>query len=190
MKKKEIKQKGWQRIDQEGKSRQETFEELCEESDRSAEDIGKILRYIIPHETRKKYKVPHAVLMFVLLLTILVKLFMGLAIVAQHGASYTPVLFIIPLVNVFFLIAVLKYWGWAYNGVAIFGVISLSQNLGDIIDDPSDPFRLIGLVVVLALIGLGFYLHFKMTPEPEEVKEEYVDKKGKKKLRNKLQFMD
>lgn len=189
MKKKEIRKLARQKINA-GASRQQALEELQQETQKPAEDLAKIVRFIPPLEIRRQYKTAQTILIIALGLTVLFKMAAGLSIVMEHGISWSPVIFLIPLINVVLTYGVATYRGEYYIIVIIFAILGLFNGLQNTNVAPFDPLILIDLGIAGLLTGLGFYLNAKMVAKTQTVKEEYTNQEGQALLRNKIEFVD
>ncbi len=189
MTEKELKKLAEQKI-KEGKSRQETFEELREESKDKSEKIAKIVRFIPTLENREKYKTAQIILLVTLVITILSKILTGLSIVIEMGINWLPVMFLIPILNMVLTYGVAKYKGQYYRLVGIFTILGLIRSLKGVLGTTFEPLVFIDLCIAAVLIGLGFYLNAKMVSEYQTVEEKYTNQQGQSRVRNKIKFVD
>jgi len=189
MTEKELKKLAEQKI-KEGKSRQDVYVELKEESNYKSEEIAKIVRFIPTLENRHKYKTAQTVLIIALGITILFKMLGGLSIVMVKGINWLPIIFLMPIINIVLTYGVVTYKGKYYRLVGIVTILGLLRSLQDINGLNFNLLTLIDLGVAGVLIGLGFYLNSKMASEYQTVKEKYTNKQGKDRLRDKIIFVD
>ena len=83
----------------EGKSRQVILTELIEETNEPSNNIAKVLKYMIPIETRKKYQLVNTILLTLLMVTMAFKLLLG-ASIALENIKFLPILLVIPIINI------------------------------------------------------------------------------------------
>ena len=174
----------------EGKSHQETFEELLQETKKPAEGIAKIVRFIPTLENRRKYKTVQTILIIVLALTILIKMAAGLSIVMEKGIHWSPIIFLLPIINIALLYGVATYQGQYYRLVVILSIFSLINGLLNTAGEAFDPLILIDLGIAGVLIGLGIYLNAKMVSKCQTIKEKYLDQEGEPQLRKRIEMLD
>lgn len=171
-----------------GKTKQETFEELKGTSKLPTEDLAKIIQTIPSLKVREKYRTLNIILIVLLSLTVLFKMLAGIPIIIENGIKWFPVLFILPIINILLLVGVATYSPSSHKFVAIFTIIGLLRSLGDLIGKPFEPFMLIDLSIAAGLIGLGFYLNSKLCPDYLTVKERYQNNQGQDRMRNVIKF--
>ena len=189
MTKKEVRQLAKQKI-KEGKTQQQTFEEIKETSDRPSEEIANIVKQIPTLAARQKNKTLNYVLIGLLALTILSKMLAGIPIALQDGIKSLPIIFILPIINILMLWGVSTYSVGAHRVTGFLSLLALLRSLGDILGKPFEPLVLVDLVLIGGMLFLGFYLNNKLTPGYDIVKEKYTDSQGRTKLRNKIKFED
>jgi hypothetical protein len=81
---KEIRKLAEEKISQ-GKTRQQTFDEIKEETKQSSEKVAKIIRFIPTLDSRERYKIANTILGIILLLTVFLKILAGIPIILQFG---------------------------------------------------------------------------------------------------------
>ncbi len=172
MTKKELTKSAEQKI-KEGKSRQETFEELKEESKNKSEEIAKIVRFIPTLENRQKYKAAQIILIVLLSVTILFKMFAGIPIIIENGIKWWPIIFLLPIINIALTYGIVTYKGQYYQFVGIFTILGLLRSFQNISGTTFDTLILVDVGITGGLIGLGFYLNSKMVSEHKTVKEKF-----------------
>lgn len=187
MKKKEIKKLVQQKI-AEGKSRQQTFDEIKEQEKVSSEELAKIVKNFIPLALRDEFKKPHTLLLIILGITILFKILAGLPLIINNGLAYLPLLLLMPIINIALTYGVYKYQANMYMFVAIFTIIGTARSALNLDFENLDSLLIIDLIVAASLIGLGFYLRSKIDTGYETVKVKYTNKEGQPRLRNKIKF--
>ena len=173
-----------------GKSKQEVFQELKETSKLPTEDLAKIIQSIPSLNARQKYKTLNIILIVLLSLTVLFKMIAGFPIILENGIKWLPILFLLPIINILLLVGVVTYYPNSHKWVAIFTILSLLRSLSVIFGQPFEPFIIIDLVIAAGLIGLGFYLNSKLSPEYLTVKELYQNRQGQDRLRNVIKFKE
>lgn len=174
----------------EGKSKQETFENLKISSKISNEELAKIIQITPSLEAREKFKTLNGILIGTLLITVLFKMLAGIPIVIENGIKWIPVLFLLPIINILLLIGVATYSPNAHKLVGIFTIIGLFRGMGNIIGNDLDGFIIFDLIIAAAMIGLGFYLNSKLTPEFSKSKELYQNDQGEDRMRYVIKFKD
>lgn len=189
MTKKEVRKLAQQKI-KEGKTQQQTFEEIKEESDRPAEEIAIIVKGIPTLAKRQKYKSLNSVLIGLLVLTIALKMNSGIPIVVEKGIKWFPIIFILPLINVFMLWGVSTFRASFHRFAAVLTMISVIRNLKHFLGESFEPMLILDLMIYGGIIFLGFYLQGKLTPGYATVKERYTNSEGQARLRNQIIFND
>ena len=184
---KEIRKHATERIE-EGKSRQEVFEELSETVKMAKDDLAKIIRFIPSLELRKKHKVAHVTLLILLGISVLFKMFAGIPLVIKNGINWLPIIFILPIINIILLYLIGNYRGENYKFVGIMGILGLTRSLQSLTEIASNPLIIVDFAFILLTIGLGFYLNSVMVPEFKTVKQKYTDENGKTKIRSRIKF--
>jgi len=173
-----------------GKTKQETFENFKEESQLSYEEIAKIVDLYPTLQAREKYKPLNIILIALLSLTILFKILVGVLFIIVNGITWLPVLFIFPIINILFLIAIATYSHDSHKWLAIFTILALFREIPNMLGEAFGPLTLIDLAIYAGLIGLGFYLNSKFYPNYLTVKERYTDNQGEMRMRNVVKFED
>jgi hypothetical protein len=112
----------------------------------------------------------------------------GVSIILVNGIKWFPVLFLLPIINIFLLIGVASYRPNYHKFVTIFTILGLFQLIGNIWGEQFEPLILIDLTIGAGLIGLGFYLNLKLFPDYSIVKEHYQDSQGKHNVRDAIKF--
>jgi len=171
-----------------GKSRQETLEEMHTETQTSRAELAKILKYLPPLKTRERYKVLNAVLLFLLLLTALFKILTGIPIVLDNGIWWLPVLFFLPILNIILIYGVAKFKGKYYKPVAILTILGFLRSLKGI--DAMDMYLLIDLLIAGFMVFLGFFLKSKFAGDYETTREYYINDMGENRGRDVISFRD
>ena len=178
-----------------GKSKQETFEELRETCSLSEKELAKIIQKIPSVEAKKKYKILHLTLKIILILTILLKMRMGILLIIdeeiQSIHQIILILLILPLINILLLIGVAKYRPSSFKLVAIFMIIGLYQYMrSGIVFEEEGALIFIDLAIHVVLFVLGLHLYSKFFPKYLTVKEIHQDSQGEVEYRNVIKFED
>lgn len=173
-----------------GKTKQETFEMLKESSDLSAEDLAKIIQLIPSMQARKKYNALNVILIVLLSITILFKILAALPSFIGRDAIWFPLIFLVPLINVLLLIGVVIYSAGSHKLVAILTILGLVRMVTNLSNIQFEPLMLIDFGMAAALIGLGFYLNAKLSPEYSKFKEYYQNDQGQDRMRMVIRFED
>lgn len=190
MNKKEIKKSAISKI-KEGKTRQQAFEEIRDETKESAEDIAKIVRFIPTLQARKKFKIANTILGIILILTVLIKMLAGLPIILElGGAQYLPLLLLLPIINIILTIGVFRYNGSYYRLVIFLTIIGLLNSMKYIIGEEFDPLILIDLGIAGVLIGLSSYLGNKLVSSYDLTKVKHKTDSGKVRIKQVIRFND
>jgi hypothetical protein len=134
---------------------------------------------------KQKYKVLNSVLISLLLLTVAFKVIFDISMTIQNGLKWSPVILIFPLINIVLLWGVATYEVKAYKSVAILTGLGVINTLGR---QTFQPIMFVDIAIAAALIGLGLYLKFKLTPGYTVVNETYTNDQGKVKARAKIKF--
>ena len=173
---------------EDGRSHQETFNEIKDLCDFSVEEIAKIMKLIPSKSKKEKNKVANTVLFIVLCFTIVQKIFFGLSLIEDLEGFAILIILLFPLLNVYFAYNVAVFNTPIYRMIAFFTIISIIQSLKNISGITMDIFALIDIVIAIALIFLGFYLNTKMTVLYEVSNEKYENQNGESRLRKVITF--
>ncbi|MGQ3013807.1 MAG: hypothetical protein ACT6QS_08880 [Flavobacteriales bacterium] len=188
MTKKEIRSRAFQLM-QEGKSKQEAFDELLPTAGQTADELAGIMRFIPSPRARERYLTVHIFLIIAMGIVILLKMLAGVSMfLDKPGASFI-LIFLLPALNVWFTYSLIRYQGSAYRLVAILAVLSFIRIGPGIIRD----FNLLALpelALVLSIAILGFFLNKRMVPAVTETRENYTDDYGRVRLRKKFILPD
>lgn len=186
MTKKEIRKLALQKI-KEGKTQHKTFEELKGTSGIPSTELANIIKAIPTLALRNKYKILNDILIGLLGITFAFKIMTGILLIIENGVSWIPILFILPIINVFLLWGVATYSGSTHRLVGVFGVLSLTNTISNL----NEGFlAFIDFGILVAIIGLGYYLQSKLTPGYRTIKEKYLNNQNQSRLRNKIVFND
>lgn len=174
----------------EGKTKQQTFDEIIELSDMPAEEIANMVKVIPTLASRQKNKTLNVILIVFLSLTVLAKILSGIPIILQNGIKWIPVLFLLPAINVLLLWGVATYRANFHRVVAVFTILGLFNSLIKSIGVPFNYLLLSDFAFYAVLIILGFYCQSKLTPGYDKMKERYISSEGETMIRDKFVFDD
>lgn len=190
MKKKEIKTLAEQKI-KEGKSRQETLEEIkLENPDAKTTEVTNIVRYIPTLVNREKYKKLNNTLLILIGISILLKIILGLEIVLTNGTKWIPMLVLIPLINIYFFYQVSKYNGGIYKALALITVLSFLRTISNSIKDGDYIALIFDSLFVISIVVIAMILDSRLCSNAEIVTEKFTTPTGEVKLRKKSKFID
>lgn len=189
MTKKEIRKIATRKLN-EGKKRQQVLTEMTEETQAPVADIAGVLRYTPSRRTKKKYKLVNSLLLTILIVTVILKLAIGIPIVLKNGIQWLPVLLLIPLVNIILSYGVATYKGHIYKWIAIYSAISLLKSLPAFFTDGLNFLETIDLVIIGLLIFLGLYLNRKFAAGYKIKREYYINDLGQRRGRDVIFFND
>ena len=174
----------------EGKKRQQVLTEICEETQTPVADVAAILTFTPSKRAKKKYKLVNSLLLTILILTVILKLIIGIPFVLKNGIQWFPVLLLMPLINIILCYGVATYRGRIYKWIAIYSAISLLKSLPAFFTDGLDFLETIDLVIVGLLIFLGLYLNRKFTAGYKIKREAYINDLGQRRGRDVIFFND
>lgn len=173
-----------------GKSKQDTFDDLSHLKNIPLEDLAQIIRKISSFEARSNYRILNSVLIILLSITIAFKLIAGIPAVMTKGLLAVPLLLISPILNILLLIGVASYNYLSYLWVAIFSIIGLLGIVINFSSNPSELLYLIDLATTGVFIFISFFLKSKLFPNYWTRKEIYQNEKGEDRMRYVFQFED
>ena len=136
----------------EGKTHQEIFDEIRSEHKLNKNDLKNILKNVVTLKGRKKYRVENSILMMVLLITVVLKINVSFSLFVDAGFALLPLIFLIPLLNVFLLYAVAKFQNEAYYIGLIFSALSIVNSI-KYLSDP-DIWTIINFLIIFIIIIL------------------------------------
>ena len=170
-----------------GKTRQETFEELKGTNYQSAKKVANIIQKIPSLRARSRYKIQYIVLIVLLSVMIFVKMKAIIPFIIEEEL-WVLFIFLFPIINI--LVGVVTYRRNSYMMVVL--LCSIWQYvLGfELVNDSFKPSLLIDIAIVAVFIELGTLLYFKLFPDYLTKKELYKNKQGQNKLRIVIKFED
>jgi len=194
MTKKEVRKIVNQRIFN-GKTKQETFEELKDTSKLSIKDLAKIIQKTPSLEARKKHKTTHIVLKTIFILTIIFKLKFGIQIIIEEEIKNVfqiiLILSIMPIINILLLIGVSKYGPNSFKLAAFFSILGLYQYMrSGIVFEEVGAIIFLDLFIHLGIVVLALHLDTKFFPKYLTNKELYQNTQGEEKVRQVIKFVE
>lgn len=128
--------------------RQEILNELSEEYyDKST--ISALIASTIDPKTKEKYKTLNNLLLGLLVLTIIIKILVGIILLSSLSLFLIPIAFVIPILTIWFALEVSKYKGYIYNILGILAIASIFNLIGNI--GESGIYGIIDVVVAIAI---------------------------------------
>ncbi|MBL0126995.1 MAG: hypothetical protein IPP83_05940 [Flavobacteriales bacterium] len=154
-----------------GLGRQQIFSALrMQVGEKDDEKLARIVRYVPSLAARRRYKMPHAVLLVLLWLTVVGKSLYGINVAMDSGWSRWYAALTLPAITVILSVAVAMYRTRAYHTIAFLSVIGLFRYFTHVDMDHFDPWDSVDLIVAAAVIGLSWYLFMKMASNYEVIK--------------------
>ncbi|MCF8348261.1 MAG: hypothetical protein K9G61_05560 [Bacteroidales bacterium] len=111
---------------------------------------------------KEKYKSLNNLLLGLLVLTILIKIFIGIVLISSFSIYLIPIAFLIPFISIWFAIEVSKFKGYIYNILGILAIAGMLNSIGNLKE--SGTYGLIDFAIVMTIAGLSFYLGKKIFP--------------------------
>ena len=182
---KEIKRLAEQKI-KEGKSRQETFDELQSVSSTPSTGLADIVKFFPSLELRKQYKIQQVVLVLLLVYSVIIKMISTLPLIVEKGVSWLPLILIIPAITIFFTYAVITFKTQYYKWIAFISIWGILKSYTALMD--GETFMYFQLGVTLFTAGLSYFLYLKLASDYEIIKEPYRNNQGQNRLRKKIIF--
>lgn len=189
MKTKEIKSRAKESLKQ-GKTKQETYEELKMMTSTKPEEIAKILNGIPTNELKNKFKVYQILLLGLLGVTVLLKMLATLPLVMAGGSGSVFWIFVTPLVNIALFVGVLLYHKPSYNVVVWLTAIGLLRYSLGLMQTGFEWSNMIDYVLFGGIIALAVYLNKNMFTNYRVVRELYQNNQGQDRMRNIIRFDD
>ncbi|MBL7973319.1 MAG: hypothetical protein JNJ85_00305 [Candidatus Kapabacteria bacterium] len=144
-----------------GISRQVLLEELAEQY-YDKKTIAMLIASTINPVTKEKYRTVNMILFSLLVLSIIIKILIGIAQFSSISLYLIPIAFLTPILSILFASEVLKFRGYIYNILGIIAVASLLNTLSKMSD--AGIYEVLDIVLIAAIIALSFYLGNKMFP--------------------------
>ncbi|MEI8201642.1 MAG: hypothetical protein WCH34_01430 [Bacteroidota bacterium] len=146
----------------EGKSDQEIYNELTQLY-YDKKSLALLITGTPTAEDKAEYSLYNNILLSFLAATILLKVFFVFNLSIQEGQAWALFLiFIVPLLNVYFIYEIARYNAPAYRFCGILTLLSFSQSF----KNSQDAFDIIiSIVLCGAISGLSFYLDNKLFPK-------------------------
>jgi|GEM_PF-656970 hypothetical protein len=130
--------------------------------------IALLITGTVTQELKEKYKKLNLVLLILILITIISKILPIFGIAIESNALW-PLLFvfIVPLINIYFLFSVLHFNAVEYKLIGMFAIVGLLQTLKSSINQneiTNTTELIIVLIFAACITGLSFYLRRKLLP--------------------------
>jgi hypothetical protein len=154
-----------------GKTDQEIYNELSLEY-YDKKSIALLITGTVTNENKKKYGIYNKILLSLLVITVLLKVFSVFLMTLQENEIYILLLiFIVPILNIIFIIEISRYTASIYRLCGIMSILSIFQSFSHVVNG-IDMFLSIILGGLIA--GLSYYLHYKLFPRnnPNELKKD------------------
>lgn len=164
-----------------GMPKQQVFEEMIPEN-KIGKDLAQIIQSIPSVEAKNKYKSAHILFVVLLILLLLILIMVK---------SYAGIIWTCPILYLVFTVQP-RYYSWAL-APALYGVTPGLQLILYPIQGMEALSLTIGVPIVLIsllILGIGFYLSRKLTPNFTRTKESYEDDDGNIRYRLVLRFKD
>ncbi|MCC5916225.1 MAG: hypothetical protein JJU02_02740 [Cryomorphaceae bacterium] len=113
-------------------------------------------------ERKKKFKPYNNILLGLLVLTILLKILIGILVLPDISIYIIPFALILPLLTVFFAIEVSKYKAYIYKPLGLLAIVGTGGSLRNY--ESIDFWFMIQLSIGLLIVCLSFYTGKKMFP--------------------------
>ena len=170
-----------------GKTKQETFEELKGISYKTAKKTANIIQTIPSLQTRRMYKLQYIVLIVLLSGTILFKMKAIIPFIIENEA-WLLIILLAPIINI--LVGIITYKPNSYMMLALLSWLWQYILCFELVRDTFKPLILIDIVIASVFIELGSLLHSKLFPEYLTEKELYKNKQGQNRQRIVIKFKD
>lgn len=151
-----------------GLGRQAVYDQLSVQgTGLESEKLARIVRYVPSLAARQHYKVPHSILLVLLWLSAVGKSLFGLSIAMEQGWDRWYLALWLPAITIALSVAVAMYRTRAYNTLAVLASIGLLKYITRTDWAHFDPWNTIDLAVAGGIIGLSWYLFFKVASNYE-----------------------
>jgi hypothetical protein len=138
---------------EENKSRKDILEELSDiYFDKSL--IARLIAMTPDYTTKTKYKSLNNILIYLLVLTIIFKIIIGVLALANISIYAIPFALLFPLINTYFAIEVSNFRGHIYNILGVLSLASIFKSLADI--SMTGVWGMIDILIVSAITVLTF----------------------------------
>ena len=126
------------------------------------ERMARMVRYMPSLGARRHFRVPHAVLLVMLWISVVAKSLAGFAIVAEQGWTRWPAILLLPSVTLVFAVLVAMSRTRAYHTVAFLAGYGLLKGLLRLRSEVADTWDAIDLVFAAGMLALAWYLFAKV----------------------------
>ncbi len=173
-----------------GKSKQDTFNDLNELKKIPMEDLAQIIKKISSFKVRSKYRILNYILIILLSLTIALRILAAIPEVLEKGLTWLPVILILPAIYILILIGVASYNYGSYLLISILAILGL---LGVLLNYSTYDSLLLYFADILYASLFSFlvlFLKAKLFPLYQTKKEIYQNEFGENRMRYVFQFED
>jgi hypothetical protein len=146
---------------QENIPRKEILTELSEQYF-DKKTISILIASTADNQTKEKFKTLNNILLGLLILTIVLKIIVGITLLSSISLFLVPIAFLLPIISIWFAVEVSKFKGYIYNLLGLLAFASIFKALGDM--GEAGFFGLIDILIVVAIAGFSFYLGKKVFP--------------------------
>jgi hypothetical protein len=157
-----------EQLTQEGKSKQEIFGALSSRV-RFRSDLLQYIAMVPSKEKQSQYRKLNIVLFALLIVVSVLKLLMAMVIVSRISVYALPFAFIVPMLTVYFAVAVWKFRGNMYRILGMLGIAGIGMSLSHLKVEGLSTLSGILLAVVdyapaFLIVYLAFYIGSKVFP--------------------------
>lgn len=145
----------------EGKPRNEILEELSE-TYFDKKTLATLIAMTPEIERKKKYKIYNDILLGLLILTIILKVLIGVLLLANVSIYAIPFAFLMPLLAVFFAIEVSRLKAYIYRVLGLMAIVSIGDSLGNL--ENFNFWFILDISIGVGITFLAFYLGNQMFP--------------------------
>ena len=171
-----------------GKTKQETFEELKGKNYKSAKKTANIIQKIPSLRARSRYKIQYIALIVLLSIVVLVKMKTVLPFIIENE-MWILVIFLLPIIiNIF--VGIARYRQNSYITVTLLSYFWQLILGVELVNNTFKPLLLIDIAIAAGLIELSSTLNSKLFPEYLTAKEPYKNKHGQNRQRIVIKFED
>ncbi len=189
MTKREVKKLAKQKIS-EGKSQQETYDEIVEMTKLNRQKVAQIVKMIPTIKSKAESKLLNSILVVLLVLKSIMQLVLGFIIVAAYDSEFAPVVFILSIPSLLLMIGVATYFTDAHR---ITGILAFGAFLFSILTMGNGGFDILvflDIVLLGSIFIISLYLQAVLVPGYKVVKEDYTDEESKSTHLFKVEFKE
>lgn len=115
---------------EEGLSKQEVYDALYHEAEKTPEDLAQIIKPLPTTDFKKQYKVWHGIFIALMVLIILLKMLAALPTIIEDRWLGVLFVFLSPLLNIILLISIVNYRSEYFRWTGFLTVIGLIRFVG------------------------------------------------------------